>query len=61
MQVDIKYLRRFHAAATVIWFLLIFPSMLWWEESVPWLVLMSAWANFASHFSAWQGARAEDS
>ena len=44
---------------TVVWGILIIPSVLWWRESVPWLVLMSAWANFASHFAAWLAARAE--
>jgi hypothetical protein len=60
MQLDVKWLRRFHLAATIIWFLLIIPSVLWWKDSILWIVLMSAWANFAAHFSAWQGTRAED-
>lgn len=50
---------RFHKYATAVWLLLVFPSVLWWRESIFWIVLMSAWANFAGHFGAWQAARAE--
>jgi hypothetical protein len=55
-----RYLRRFHAAATIVWFLLILPSVLWWKDSILWVIILSVWANAASHFGAWQGARAED-
>lgn len=57
--IPVRYLRRFHAGATVVWLLLLVPSLLWWRESVPWLVAMSVWANVAGHFGSWQGARAE--
>jgi hypothetical protein len=52
--------RRFHGSLTVVWILLIIPSLLWWSESIKWVVLMSVWANVAGHFSGWQGSRAED-
>jgi hypothetical protein len=35
------------------------PSLIWWRESVPWLVIMSVWANVAGHWSSWQASRAE--
>lgn len=50
---------RFHGAATLAWACLIPPSVLWWRESLPWIVLMSVWANFVGHFGSWQAARAE--
>lgn len=53
------YLKRFHLAATILWFILIPPSVIWWRDSITWVVIMSTWANFAAHFSAWQGARSE--
>ena len=59
--VTAERLARVHGWLTIIWAILIVPSVLWWRESVPWLVLMSAWANFASHWAAWQAARAERS
>lgn len=55
-----KGLKAFHLFATIVWFLLIPPSIILWRDSVPWLVMMSAWANFAAHFSAWQASRAEN-
>jgi hypothetical protein len=50
---------RFHAVATVAWALLLIPSVLWWQESVPWLVIMSVWANLASHWGAFQAAKSQ--
>lgn len=58
---DPKFWRKFHLGMTVVWLLLIVPSLLWWKDSILWVILLSVWANMASHFSAWQGARAEDS
>ena len=52
--------RKLHAGLTIVWLLLVVPSVLWWRESIPWLVFMSVWANIAGHFAAWQGSRAED-
>lgn len=54
-----RTLMRMNEVATVVWCLLIPPSLLWWHNSVLWVVLMSLWANVASHFSAAIAARAE--
>ena len=51
--------RNFHGIATLVWAALIVPSLLWWRQSVPWLVFMSVWANVGTHFSAYQAARSE--
>jgi len=56
---DPKFLRHFHGYATLVWMLLLIPSLLFWSESVMWVVLMSVWANIAGHWSSWQAARAE--
>lgn len=50
---------RFHATMTAAWILAIPPSLLWWRNSVPWLVLMSLWANVAAHWAGLQGALAD--
>ncbi len=50
---------RIHAAQTVIWTALTVPSVLWWKESIPWLVFMSAWALVGSNWAAFQGAHGE--
>lgn len=49
----------FHAAATVVWMLLLIPALLLWKDSVPFLVLISVWANIAAHWSSFQAARAD--
>lgn len=55
-----KFLRRFHAVCTLVWAVLI-PLSIFTDlkKSIAWVVMMSAWANFVGHFSAWQAARVE--
>lgn len=55
-----KIWSRVHLGLTCVWFALLVPSLIWWRESVPWLVFMSVWANVAGHWSAYQGSRAEE-
>lgn len=52
--------RRVQLALTLIWIVLIYPSVTWWAESLRWIVLMSAWANVASSAAGWMAARAEE-
>jgi hypothetical protein len=61
VNIPVRYLRRFHAAMTLAWLVLGVPSVLWWKSSILWVIILSVWANLASHFAAWQGARAEES
>jgi hypothetical protein len=44
---------------TVIWAAMIPPTVLWWRESILWVALLSVYANFISHWGAYQAARAE--
>ena len=53
------FLTRFHATATLVWVLLLIPSVLWWKDLLVWVVIMSAYANIAGHWSAWQASRSE--
>jgi len=53
-------MRRIHAVLTIAWLIISVPSMIWWSHSVPYLVFLSVYAVVASHWAAWQGARAED-
>lgn len=52
--------RRVQFTSTLIWALLIVPSVTWWQESVPWLVFMSVWTAMGASMAAWQGTRAEE-
>jgi hypothetical protein len=53
-------LTTFHKWATIGWALLAIPTILWWRQSILWVALMSLYANFVSHWAAYQAARAED-
>lgn len=55
----VQWMVRFHLWATVLFAILIAPSVTLWKDSVPYLVAISVWANFAGHLSAWQAARVE--
>lgn len=52
-------LARIHLALTVVWILLIIPTLLWWHDSILWVASISVYANVAAHASGYQGARAE--
>ena len=54
-----RWLRWIHGGATVVWAILIVPTVLLWSNSITWVALMSVWANFAAHFSAFQASRTE--
>lgn len=54
-----KFQARFHAGMTVVWLLLIIPSLIWWKDSILFVILISLWANVASHWASYQAAHAE--
>lgn len=53
--------RGFHLAMVLIWIALLVPTLAWWKDSILWVAAMSLYANVAAHWSAYQGARAENS
>lgn len=57
-----RFLRssRFHLCMTIVWVLLLVPTLIWWKESILWIAGMSLYANFVGHFSAYQAARSEE-
>jgi hypothetical protein len=42
-----------------VWPALVVPSLLWWKDSIIFVILLSLYANFGADFSAYQGSRAE--
>lgn len=52
-------LRRFHMTMMLVWACLAVPGIIWWKESITFVIIMSLYANFAAEFAAYQGARAE--
>lgn len=55
------FLRRYHLVMMAVWPTLAVPAVLWWKESIIFVILLSLYANFAGDFAAYQAARAEDS
>lgn len=51
--------QRIQLGLSILWGALIFPSVLLWRNSVPWLVFISVYANFVGHISALVAANAE--
>lgn len=52
-------LARFNLIFTFVWIALTAPSLLWWKDSILWVILISIWANIVGHFSAYLAARSE--
>lgn len=50
---------RIHAGAAIVWALLMVPSVLFWKESITWVIIMSAYANFAGSVASWTAARGD--
>lgn len=55
----VKRNRAIHATLTIIWALMIIPAVLWWKDSVPFLVMVSVYANLAGHWAAYEAATEE--
>lgn len=56
-----RTLRRFHLVATIVWAVLVIPTLLWWAESITWVALMSVYACITGHWAAYSAERAETS
>ena len=50
---------KFHLFMMGLWAAALLPTLIWWKESILWVAFMSLYANFATHWSSYQGARAE--
>jgi hypothetical protein len=53
-----EVMAKFNLAMTVLWSLLLIPTVIWWKDSLLWVLIMSAYANIVGHWSAYQGSRA---
>lgn len=54
------WLKRFHLTMMIVWAALAIPGILWWRESILFVIILSIYANFAGEFAAYQAARAEE-
>lgn len=49
---------RLNVFMIVVWLILLFPTFMFWKQSIWWVVVMSWYANFIGHLSSWAGSRA---
>lgn len=59
MTINASFMKKFHLLMIIIWIILIIPSILWWKDSILWVIFLSLYANIVGHLSAYSGARAE--
>lgn len=55
-----RWLKRFHLMMMIVWAALAVPGIIFWKDSILFIIILSIYANFAGEFAAYQGARAED-
>ena len=56
---DPKFTAKLHLWLMALWVVLILPTVLWWSESIVWVLLISIYANIVGHWSSWQATKAE--
>jgi hypothetical protein len=52
--------RTLHLVLMIVWVVMIPISWIWMRDNLFLVIFVSLYANFATHFSGWQGARAEE-
>jgi hypothetical protein len=50
---------RIHAWSVLFWLLCTPVTILWFSQSILWVLMISLWANIASHATGWSAARSE--
>lgn len=59
MKLTPVFIQRCHLVAAVMWVGLAIPSLIWWKDSVLWVILISIYANIVGHLSGYSAARAD--
>ncbi|OXM97949.1 hypothetical protein [Klebsiella pneumoniae] len=59
MKLTPVFIKRCHLVAAVMWVGLAIPSLIWWKDSVLWVILISIYANIVGHLSGYNAARAD--
>ena len=59
MKLTPVFIKRGHLVAAVMWVGLAIPSLIWWKDSVLWVILISIYANIVGHLSGYSAARAD--
>ncbi|HID1110729.1 TPA: hypothetical protein ACXDF5_002322 [Klebsiella pneumoniae] len=59
MKLTPVFIKRCYLVAAVMWVGLAIPSLIWWKDSVLWVILISIYANIVGHLSGYSAARAD--
>ncbi|HBQ6818895.1 TPA: hypothetical protein MJE01_05875 [Klebsiella pneumoniae] len=59
MKLTPVFIKRCHLVAAVMWVGLAIPSLIWWKDSVLWVILISIYAIIVGHLSGYSAARAD--
>ncbi|EPL2409309.1 hypothetical protein RFD42_001377 [Klebsiella pneumoniae] len=59
MKLTPVFIKCCHLVAAVMWVGLAIPSLIWWKDSVLWVILISIYANIVGHLSGYSAARAD--
>lgn len=59
MKLTPVFIKRCHLVAAVMWVGLAIPSLIWWKDSVLWVILISIYDNIVGHLSGYSAARAD--
>ncbi|EOZ5035368.1 hypothetical protein ACQRU0_003748 [Klebsiella pneumoniae] len=59
MKLTPVFIKRCHLVAAVMCVGLAIPSLIWWKDSVLWVILISIYANIVGHLSGYSAARAD--
>jgi hypothetical protein len=51
---------RYHRFVTVVWAILLYPTLMWWDQSILWLAIMSWYANFSTEWSLAKAAKLKE-
>ncbi len=51
---------KLHIVMAVVWILTAIPSLLWWKESLLWIIFISLYANIATHLGGYEAAKAKE-
>ncbi len=60
MKITPKQIKKLHLGAAIAWVVLAIPSVIWWKNSVLWVIIISIYANIVGHLSGYTAARADE-
>ncbi|MGO4745624.1 hypothetical protein [Serratia quinivorans] len=53
-------IKKSHLFMSLLWVILAIPSVIWWKDSVLWVIIISIYANIVGHLSGYTAARADE-